>query len=95
VKLGEQDRQAVLRAVGEVATLDGREVRVIFRDGYQEIPFGDRVVAGRFISARLSDGDVGEAKRGSKLTFKGTRYVVEELQPDGRAGWTDAIIVAA
>jgi hypothetical protein len=82
-----EDLAPFLADFGQVATLDGVEVRVIFDRAYVDM-MGIASTAPR---AGLPTADASAATQASVLEIGGATYRVVSVEPDG-TGWTTLIL---
>lgn len=76
------DRLAVLQALGELVSIEGRQVWGIFERQYTEIPF-DSPVEGLRPTLQVRDIDIDGVSRGAPVNRKGKTYSVTNFEPDG------------
>lgn len=86
--LSEADRKATLRALGQPVEINGRAFDGLFRDRFQDVDTGDRIVAAQLITLRLTTEDSAELMAGDPVRIAGRSYRLEPAPEHDVAGFT-------
>lgn len=79
----EEDRLEMLKALGEVVIVAGREVYGIFETAYIELGFDAIDVGSKEPMLSVRTSDVVEADTGDTVKRQGSYYSIEKIEPDG------------